>query len=312
MSILSKLFSKPQQKTHTQPPNILNNELPQKLRQQICNIIESTIGNDFRNALYDPTNIYKKIHDDISDKYGLDGIDGFGNYQMPGKAYMNKLLYFIKNSHDINTILDIIELSLNHAQDYDAIYWHRKVFPLSSQQAIHKLNERFKENDVNYRFENGKIIKIDSTIIYQEIIKPAITLLYNEKFNNACNEYLEAHEHYKNNKNKECIHSCARSLESTLKIIFSENGWDYDDEKAGLTKLICICFEKKLIPDYMQTQFDSLRNMLQNNGIGKIRNKYSGHGQGTNIKVADDILTRLVLNLTATFIIFLVETSNIK
>lgn len=45
-----------------------------------------------------------------------------------------------------------------------------------------------------YRIEHNQIIKISSTVGYQELILPAIKLLWSEKFKQACDEYMSTHK----------------------------------------------------------------------------------------------------------------------
>lgn len=66
-----------------------------------------------------------------------------------------------------------------------------------------------------------------------------------------------------------------------------------------------------LIPDYLQSQFNSLRSIIES-GILTIRNRLGGHGQGHTPTQVDDKMTRYALNLTGANIIFLVELSGIK
>ena len=81
-----------------------------------------------------------------------------------------------------------------------------------------------------------------------------------------------------------------------------------DNPNAG--NLINACFENKIIPEYLQKEFSSLRTLLES-GIAPIRNKLGGHGQGETPITVEDEITRYALNLTGSNIIFLVEQSGL-
>ena len=161
------------------------------------------------------------------------------------------------------------------------------------------------------QFEANEIIRVDSTYTHSEIVKPTLNLLWNKKFSGANEEYLKAHEHYRHQRNKECLTECLKAFESTMKVICKEKGWPFDEDKDTSKKLIQICFNNNLIPQYIQNQFTSLQNLLES-GIPTLRNRRGGHGQGQTPQVVDGSVTRYGLNLTGTNILFLVEQSGIK
>ncbi|EBH3330230.1 hypothetical protein EHS80_24535, partial [Salmonella enterica subsp. enterica serovar Kentucky] len=72
------------------------------------------------------------------------------------------------------------------------------------------------------------------------------------------------------------------------------------------------CLSQNLIPAYLQSQFTSLKTMLET-GIPTIRNKNAGHGQGADIKEVPEELVSYMLHLTATNLLFLLKCEkNIK
>ena len=62
-------------------------------------------------------------------------------------------------------------------------------------EAIEELNYRFKQHNLGYEFVNGEIIRIDNKMIHQEIVKPALRLLYEEGFDGAEEEFRKAFEY---------------------------------------------------------------------------------------------------------------------
>ena len=216
---------------------------------------------------------------------------------------------YILTNEDIEKVIDTIELLFQYIsqviQSNFNDYQSENLVKITPDHAIQELNARFKEHGIGYQFESGKIRRIDSTLIHNEITKPVLNLLWNPKFSGPNEEYLKAHDHYKHGNNKECLVECLKALESTIKVIFEEKGWSYDKTDSA-AKLIKKCFDYELVPTYSQNQFTSLRNLIES-GIPTIRNKVGGHGQGSVPESVDDRLTRYGMNLTGSNIIFLIE-----
>jgi hypothetical protein len=110
------------------------------------------------------------------------------------------------------------------------------------------LNQRFLEHGVGYQYESGEIIRVDSKLVHAEVVKPALGVLTNPIYSGANEEYLSAHQHYRDGKYKECLNDCLKSFESTMKAICSKRGWTYDKDKDTAKKLIDICFDNGLVP----------------------------------------------------------------
>ena len=172
------------------------------------------------------------------------------------------------------------------------------------------MNIRLKKHNVGYRFESGQIIKIDSTFTHQEMIKPTLLLLQNPTLAGAEEEFLKAYDHYRKGNIKESINECLKALESTMKSICKGRGWKYP-EGANSKKLLLICFENKLIPDFWQSHFSSLRSLLES-GVPTGRNKTSGHGQGQSVTDIPIYIASSVINMTATAILLLVGANKDK
>ncbi len=177
---------------------------------------------------------------------------------------------------------------------------------INRKKTFSEINARFKENGVGYVLEAKQILRIDSQIVHSNIVKPTINILNEPTYSGGANEeFLKAHEHYRNNRNQECLNECLKSFESVLKAICDKNNWSYSQNDTS-KKLIKICFDNNLIPSYLQTQFSSLQQLFES-GVPTIRNKNSGHGQGVQqIQVTNEV-TSYMLHLTATNILFLTQ-----
>lgn len=295
-----ELFSKRQRKilNGTVPDIYKYDTLPQTLREQFIYIISDALN----YSQY--AEFYKTILDIFTREHGIPRINGYEDFS-------THLFYRIRNL-DIDKVLDLIELSFNVIIEIPLPTGLVFQYPsfLSANKAVDELNFRFRENGVGYSFISGQIIRIDSEIIHENITKPTLSLLWNKKFQGANDEYLKAHKHYLEGDNGGCIYECFKSFESTIKIICTAKKWVFPNNATACT-LIETCYKNKLIPEYLQNQFTSLRSLLES-GIPTIRNKNSGHGVGAEPKIVDDNLTRYALNLTGSSIIFLIELSKIK
>lgn len=282
--------------------------LPDKLRVQIHHIMKGAVGIDRgTNNRYKAMECYGFIRKVLIKEYGV-----FHLYMETSYADVD-VLQFLLYSNDTDKVLDVIELcfrviNLDIREDY---YYSNYVnVEISPDDAIEELNKRFKENAFGYVFESNRIIRIDSTVTHTEITKPTLKLLSNNLFQNANEEYLKAHEHYRHGRNKEAITECLKAFESVMKIICNAKGWAFS-EKDTAKALIKICFENGLIPTYLQNQLANLKAVLES-GVPTIRNNVGGHGQGDQKKYASNELVQYVLNLTGSNIIFLAQSSGIK
>lgn len=96
-----------------------------------------------------------------------------------------------------------------------------------------------------------------------------------------------------------------KSFESTMKTICDKKGYTYDKAKDTAKKLIEILESNNFYPSYMASHMASLRTTLET-GLPVVRNKTSGHGQGSAVTPISDEFAEYALNLAATNIVLLV------
>jgi hypothetical protein len=140
--------------------------------------------------------------------------------------------------------------------------------------------------------------------LHAEAVKPALLLLNTEDYKGPHEEFLSAYEHYRLGNNKEALTDGLKAFESTMKAICDKRRWANDPTKDTAKKLIDILFENGLIPQFWQTQFASLRSLLESS-VPTGRNKLSGHGQGATPQTVPDHLTAYMLHMTASTLVFL-------
>lgn len=149
---------------------------------------------------------------------------------------------------------------------------------ISAADAVTELNERFKRAGFGYRYESEKIFRIDTELTHQEITKPALHLLSDERFKGANEEFLAAHAHFKAGEYKDCAVDALNSLEITMKIICEIKGWAYPDG-ARASDLGKVLRREGLFPEYLDQSFEQLVATLKS-GLPVLRNKTGAHGQG--------------------------------
>ena len=125
-------------------------------------------------------------------------------------------------------------------------------------------------------------------------------------YKGANEEFLNAHEHYRERRYKECLNECLKAFESCLKTICQKRGWTYENKKANAKDLIQIVFDNGVIPSFMQSHFSALKSALES-GLPTVRNRQSGHGQGSTQIIVPEYIAAYALHLTASNILLLAK-----
>lgn len=314
MTVLD-IFSKRLRKLKSDPVDIYTYDvIPRKLRVQVIHILDEALGDElkYKDRYNKVRNAYTFIVESLSREYGVFNLFDDDLNSNSRRHHYRELVEFILTEKDTEKVLDAIELSFKTVDKFtrNFEYLSERYYDKRASTAIDELNNRFLENDVGYQFENGQIIRVDSKILHNEVVKPILSLLKGCQFFGAEDEFLKAHDHYRHHRNKEAIAECLKSFESVLKAICDDNQWKYSSSD-GANRLLTICFENELIPTYLQSEFSSIRSILES-GIPTIRNKVSGHGQGGEVIDVPRHLVSYALHITAASILFLVESYQAK
>ncbi|MCI0335844.1 MAG: hypothetical protein L0228_21765 [Planctomycetes bacterium] len=300
------LYSKRQKRMRGDVPDVyVYDEIPTDLRVQVIHILRDTIGTGqvYHSQLSKTGQVYHAIVEVLRKEYGV--------FKLPSTShnrdgdYLAELSNFLLAEKDEERVIDAIELSfrfINTVVRDGTIY---RKGERDAQNAIAELNTRFREHGIGYQFENEQIIRIDSQLIHEGVVKPAIKLLHEPIYAGVQDEFLSAHAHYRAGKYKEALVDCLKSLESALKTISDKRGWACDP-KATCNNLIQIVFDNGLVPPFWSQHFNSLRSTLES-GVPTARNRMAGHGQGSSVTDIPDYLVSYVLHQTASAIVFLAE-----
>jgi hypothetical protein len=297
-----------------QPEVYQYTDLPTQFRVQVVYIWISAIGKyDDYNVYRIVNNLWQAIHDLLAKEIGRFelALDIFA----PNPFEKCKHFLLDKDT-SIDNLLDLIELTFRYIEIYNPKesyeYQQQGIkLPQDSSQAIDELNHRFREHGIGYQYENGQIIRVDSHFIHAEAVIPALTLISEEGFVGAEQEFRSAHEHYRNQEYKAAIVDAQKAFESTMKTICEKSGWDCNHDGDTAAILINTVLNNELIPRYLQSHLSGLKKVLAS-GVPTVRNKQAGHGQGAEPVDVPEYLAAYVLHLTASNIVLLVEAYKAK
>ena len=281
-----ELFSKRQKRIRGKVPDVYQYKtIPSALRVQVVHIWNDVFQIRYGGPAYDA---YSFIHNKVCREYGMFSL---------GKEndLYERVANFLLITEDTEKVIDVIEVAFHYMDQYAS--------NILLDDAIDELNRRFRVHGIGYQYESGQIIRVDSELIHSEALVPAMKMLSDPMYEGANAEFLKAHEHYRAGDYKECMNECLKAFESCIKAICEERWWKYN-ETDTINRLIAIVFDKELIPDFMQSHFSGLRSTLEA-GVPTLRNRLSGHGQGTEEVPVPGYMAAYALHLTASNILFL-------
>lgn len=290
-------------------------ELPQNFRVQVIYIWKSAVGQS-QGSGYGPVEppsafFWKRVHDVLTRERGtfsLATVRPANPWRNQNVNYSAECWQFFLET-DTAGALDMLDLAFRMI-DKDVRKWSYADRQLSgafqsADEAIAELNRRFREHCIGYQFADGEIVRVDSEYVHSEMVEPALTLLHDARFRGAEDEFLSAHKHYREGRIKEAITEACKAFESTMKAICTARKWQYE-ETASAKTLVKLMLDNGIIPKYLESYFNQLQALLDG-GLPTVRNKASGHGQGTTPTTIPPHLGAYALHLAAANILLLVE-----
>jgi len=219
------------------------------------------------------------------------------------RSVSDSVCIFFGEQQDIKKCIEIIELVFFcFGQFYRVDVYVNAGLDYDIHKAKAKLNAVFQEHSVGYEFRGDKIFRIDSGVMHKEVVAPAMALLNEPYLKGANEEFLKAHEHFRHARYGECINECLKAFESTMKAICQKRGWRYNQTDTAKS-LLTACEQNGLVPSFMQSSLSGLRSVLEN--VATVRNKLSGHGQGTQQVQISEEVAAFVIHSTGANILFL-------
>ena len=291
--MIHDIFSKRGKK----PPDVfVYDTIPNELRIQFVYILDRTL-----RLMPSAPDVYARVSDILKEEYGVFAFDEVPDYLIDNKT--KELQYHFLNVDDHKHVLDIIELALRLLIESVSSGSYSQRLAKLVGYTVDQVNRRFKEHGIGYEFVERYIIRKDSEYIHSEVVKPALAILHNKKFEGARDEFLQAHGEYRKGNHKAAINECLKSLESLMTTICDSHGWSYSSNPTA-SSLIDTCFNNNLIPIFWKSHFSALGSLLKS-GVPTGRNRLSAHGQGQQAQSVPDHIVRFLLHQTATCVVFL-------
>lgn len=295
--MIFETYSKRKNKALKTGPDVYQYDtIPLKLTRQVIFLIEESIGKE-KYPLQDGDH-YNVILDIYLRELGefslLDAIKIKSNYT--NSSPWNQIQLYLLNEKEIDCWLSLVELVFKYIE---------RVIIKDAHKKVEELNCRFQEHCVGYEYCNGDIIRIDSKEIHKEAVKPALALLSADSIYKDANvNYRQAFEHYRLQKYDDCLVNSSKAFEGCMKAICNKRGWSFDDKKDTASKLINICLEKQLFPEYLSEQLTHLRCLLET--VVTPRNRVGAHPSTTYTSTPKEVAS-YVLHFSASTIVFLIE-----
>lgn len=295
---IAKLYSKQRKALKGQTPEVYRHDhLPEPLRVQIVQIWDDAIGGDTQFSIPPEEQVFKDVHQVLCREFGMFALI------RSGEDPRAQVTQFFLNFSNVDECVDVIQLVFTMIDTRVRNLPGAFRAAIRPDEAIQELNHRFKEHGVGLQYFDQRILRIDSEFTHQEITLPALKLLQQSFLAGASQEFLNAHEHYRHGRYKECLNECLNAFESTMKAICHKRKWAYKQTDTAKA-LIKICEDNGLFPVFMESHVTGLRSTLES-GVPTARNRTSGHGQGVvPIKVSEQF-AGYVLHLTAANVRFL-------
>lgn len=229
----------------------------------------------------------------------------------PNSVYsFERMGKYLASVTETERILDVVEIGFRLAEKpaLDALgSSYNRSADGRMKLAVDELNRRFGQHDLGYAFVGmpGLIVRIDTEYVHTEVVDPAITQLAAAGWEGPLNEFMAAHRHYRHGDNKSAMNEALKAFESTMKAILHAHEWPYE-ENWQAKSLINAMFENELLPRALESYFGGIKALLES-GVPTLRNKQSGHGQGSAVADVPDYMAAFALHLTASNIVFLLS-----
>ena len=283
-------------------------DLPNTLRVQIAHIWHDAIGpfhsysGYFMGSHTENNQGWQQIHDAVAREHG--------RFDLGREPRIDeRCIAYLLNAKSVEQVLDLVEFSFVYidrvARKFNHFERRTRGITATANEAINELNKRFLRAGIGYQYDAGRIFRVDSELIHNEIIRPALRYLYQQGFEGPRDEFLKAHTHYRNGEMKNAIIDSNNAFESTLKVICDQRGWKYPNGVRA-SDLIGIVRKNGLLPTYLERSFDQLAATLKS-GLPKVRGEEGAHGQGAAPRKTPRYVAAYALHLAAAKILFLVE-----
>ena len=282
-------------------------DVPQKLRVQIQQILRDAIGPHYRVDPYSVGSLehnpetWRMIQKVLCREFGVHSLCGA---QTKGQEVVDFLSICTTEQ-----FVDIVELCVRiidrEIRRWPSFERESHGIEQAPDEALDEINHRFRRSGFGFQFVSGQAIRVDSEYVHEEVVKPALRILSAPEYEGARDEFLSAHRHYRNGDNEEAITEAAKSFESTMKAICDRKGWTYA-KGARASDLLKAIRANHLWPDYLDGAFDQLLATLSS-GLPQVRNDSGAHGQGAAKRETPPYVAAYALHLAASKIVLMTD-----
>lgn len=148
-----------------------------------------------------------------------------------------------------------------------------------------------------------QIVIRDSEVLHQMAIEPTLDLLSGRRWRTANEEFIKALQHYRKKEWEDCVSMCASSVESVMKIVCKEKGWEKKPDSLQAAPLLKIVVKESNLDPYFVKLLE-LPHVIRND-------KSYAHGAGNLDKTLPQHVAQFVVNMTASTILLIVEEANL-
>jgi hypothetical protein len=267
---------------------LIHDDIPTETRQKVFFVISENAYHLKNERSRIPS--LKKVEDlsklrhNICKHKGIQDVSKFED----NRTAINKWIRGCSKEDFLRTVEIFIEI---RCEDSSAGYQKRL------DNTINEINEIFKIDKIGYEIVSRRFIQKDSEFIQEQVTKKAITLLYTNDFKGPLEEFQKALDHYIRKEYKSTIQEANNSFESTMKSVLTKSNISFDQSGSAELLLDLLC-KNEIIYTYTKAMFQ---------GLPKLRNKHSAHGQGIDPKEVNQSYAELALNLAGSFIVFLIN-----
>ena len=270
-------------------------EIPEETRRKVFYTLD-------RNHVYHRDPVYGTLRDDFN-ALRIRIIHNYGIIDINDERDNRQSIYKYLMKCSPKELFDCIEIFLHikaGCSERDKL-----------KETIKDINDIFSMDKIGYEivethFEDLKyiIIRIDSKYLHNEVIKKTLTLLYDNSFKAALNEFENALEKYTKKEYPEAITYANSAFESVMKMIVDKDNLDAGQLIAELKKLEIR--GTKFLPSHYENFGIEIKKLL--NCLPITRNeKGIPHGKGSKIESVDKSFAEFALHLSGSFIVFLIE-----
>lgn len=284
-----------------QPVLYVYDPIPRQMRVQAIHAMHLALGTAWvRNDRENPLWIHSEMT--IMREHGM-----LERVNANGYASKDRVTSYIVDVATTEAFLDGVEIGFRVGQLAYGPFTTDNDDVGRVNDSIIELNRRFSQHDLGFAFVGwpGIITRVDSQYIHAQVVESAIHQLSVAGWDGPLEEFMRAHKHYRHGNNKEAMNEALKAFESTMKAIIQDQGWHYE-ENWQAKNLIQVLFDNHLLPSPLESYFGGIRSVLQS-GVPTLRNRQSGHGQGSAISVVPAYIAAFTLHLTASNIVFLLS-----